>query len=147
MEICYLHSKRTKEMIVPLRLFGEQKIPVITATQCNRDGFNDDVLMPDKVADDFKKIMHSDAIITMARNMEQKATGIGKILNAKCRQGIDGQVWGYKINTHQSNIEIFELTQEIEDEITVALKSMKDKSVGDDQSALDKFLKDKKSNG
>ncbi len=125
-------------------LAQEKKVPVITATQCNRDGFNDEVLMPDKVADDFKKIMHSDGIITMARNMEQKASGVGKIYNAKNRQGEDGQILAYSINTYQSTIEMFELTEEVQDKIEKAVKDVKMKNIKNDKDALQKFLKDKK---
>lgn len=90
------------------------KIPVITATQTNRTGYNDDLITPDQVSEDFSKIMHSDIIITMARNMAQKQMGIGKMYIAKNRQGRDGQILAYAINTAKCLIEVFELTDEIE---------------------------------
>ena len=119
----------------------ELQIPIVTATQSNRDGYNAEVLTPDKVSEDFKKIMHSDVIITMARNMEQKASGIGKILMAKNRQGQDGQIIAYTINTAKSILDMFELTEEVEDKIKDKLEEALKSQAKDDGDAMDAYLK------
>lgn len=95
-------------------LAQELEIPVVTATQTNRSGYDSDVITADQVSEDFSKIMTSDVILTMARNLEQKASGLGKMHMAKNRQGVDGQIFAYKINTAKAEIKVMELTEELE---------------------------------
>lgn len=92
-------------------------IPVITATQTNRSGYQADLITPDQVSEDFSKIMTADVIITMARNMEQKASGIGKMYIAKNRQGRDGQIFAYSLDTARAQIEMFDLTEDVESQM------------------------------
>lgn len=92
-------------------------IPVLTATQTNRSGYQSELITPDQVSEDFSKIMTSDVIITLARNMEQKAAGIGKMYVAKNRQGRDGQIFAYSLDTGKVQIEMFDLTEEVERKI------------------------------
>lgn len=118
-------------------------VPVFTVTQTNRSGYNSDIITPDQVSEDYKKICHSDIIFTIARNMEQKILGIGKAYIAKNRQGKDGQILCYKINTGKCFAEILELTEELEDEINQAsanAEQAKNESVAD---GLRKLLKRK----
>lgn len=103
-------------------------VPVYTATQTNRSGYNDDVITADQVSEDFSKIMTSDVIITMARNLEQKAAGVGKMHLAKSRQGEDGQIFAYGMEPKKGKIEIFELTEEIENRIADSLKTEAEKN-------------------
>jgi replicative DNA helicase len=111
------------------RLSQELKIPVITATQSNREGYNDDILTPDKVSEDFKKIMHSDIIITISRSH--------KILLAKNRQGRDGIVLGAKIDLAKCFIEIYEQPDE------GSLQSLEEaiKTPKNDFDSIDSYLK------
>lgn len=93
-------------------LAQELQIPVVTATQTNRSGYNSEIITPDQISEDFSKVMHSDVIITAARDMAQKALGIGKVYIAKNRQGYDGQILNYTIDTGKAKIEIYELKAE-----------------------------------
>ena len=124
----------------------ELGIPIVTATQSNREGYNAEVLTPDKVSEDFKKIMHSDVIITLARNMEQKVSGIGKILMAKNRQGEDGQIVAYSIDTARSKIDMFELTDDVEEKIKDRLEEALKSRAKDDSEAMDSYLRRAKGN-
>jgi len=101
-------------------LAQQLNIPIFTVTQTNRSGYNSDIITPDQVSEDYSKIMHSDIIFTIARNMEQKVSGIGKIYIAKNRQGKDGQIMCYRIDTGKCQISIEEITEEIENEIAEA---------------------------
>jgi replicative DNA helicase len=92
-------------------------IPVVTATQTNRSGYNADLITPDQVSEDFSKIMTSDIVITLARNMAQKIAGLGKMYLAKNRQGQDGIIYAYSIETAKCLIKMFELTPEMESEM------------------------------
>lgn len=91
-------------------LAQEMKIPVVTATQTNRSGYSSDVITADQISEDFSKVMTSDVILTAARNLEQKATGIGKMHIAKNRQGKDGQIFAYSIDTAKCKIDMFDLS-------------------------------------
>jgi replicative DNA helicase len=115
-------------------------IPVITATQTNRSGYQADLITPDQVSEDFSKIMTADVIITMARNMEQKAAGIGKMYVAKNRQGRDGQIFAYSLNTANAQIEMFDLTEDIE----VQMSNKPENDEQDVKSKLSKFLASKR---
>lgn len=93
------------------------KIPVVTATQTNRTGYGADIIMPDQVSEDFSKIMTADIIITLARNMQQKIAGMGKMYLAKNRQGKDGIIYAYSIDTTRCQIKMFELTPDLESQM------------------------------
>jgi replicative DNA helicase len=114
-------------------------IPIVTATQTNRSGYQADLITPDQVSEDFTKIMTSDVVITMARNMEQKAAGVGKMYIAKNRQGKDGQIFAYSLNTANAQIEMFDLTDDVEKKIAGEPVD----ELEDAQNKLKKFLKRK----
>lgn len=116
-------------------LAQELKIPVITATQTNRTGYNSDLITPDQISEDFSKVMTADIILTMARNMEQKKCGLGKAYLAKNRQGEDGQIFAYEINTKKAKINCIPLTEEIQKKFD----EMKEKS---DKDKVESELKD-----
>lgn len=120
------------------------KIPVVTATQTNRTGYNDDLITPDQVSEDFSKIMHSDIIITMARNMAQKQLGVGKIYIAKNRQGKDGQILAYAINTAKCLIDVFEMTDGIERMFEEHSRNEAENEEKSLKGKLEDFLKKKK---
>lgn len=122
-------------------LAQEMKIPVVTATQTNRTGFKSDIITPDQVSEDFSKIMTSDIIITMARNMEQKMAGVGKMLLAKNRQGEDGQIFCYSIETKKAYIECFPFVESDDFENEVKNKFDDENSI---KQKLDRFLKEKR---
>ena len=94
-----------------------QRVPVITAHQINRSGYNEEVINLDQIAECFDIIGHSDAVITLARNIQQKQAGIGKVLFGKNRQGVDGVIMAYAINGRKAAIEIFDITPEIEEKM------------------------------
>lgn len=118
-------------------------IPVVTATQTNRSGYNAELITPDQVSEDFSKIMTSDVIITLARNMAQKAVGIGKMYVAKNRQGRDGQIFAYSLDTGKCHVEMFELTEEIEAQINGEPATETEKV----EDRITKFMKEKKRRG
>lgn len=101
-------------------LAQQMNVPIFTVTQTNRGAYNSDIVTPDQVSEDYSKIMHSDVIFTIARNMEQKQSGIGKIYIAKNRQGKDGQIMAYRIDTGKCAITIEEMTEEILQEMEEA---------------------------
>lgn len=91
------------------------EVPVITAHQVNRTGYREDVIYPDQIAGCFDILGTTDVLITMARNIEQKNSGMGKMLWAKSRQGKDGIILGYAFNGSTAQVDIFEMTPEMEE--------------------------------
>lgn len=118
------------------------KIPVVTATQTNRTGYAADIIMPDQVSEDFSKIMTADIIITLARNMQQKIAGMGKMYLAKNRQGKDGIIYAYSIDTARCQIKMFELTPDIESEMNPEERPKTENL----EDKVRKFLESKKRN-
>lgn len=109
-------------------LAQEMKIPVVTATQTNRSGYASDVITADQISEDFSKVMTSDIIITAARNLEQKAAGIGKMHIAKNRQGRDGQIFAYSIDTAKCKIDMFDLSEtEVDEEMKSEAEKTREK--------------------
>jgi replicative DNA helicase len=119
-------------------------VPVFTVTQTNRSGYNSDIITPDQVSEDFSKIMHSDIIFTIARNMEQKTLGVGKVYIAKNRQGQDSQILYFKLNTAKSFVDICELDEDLENEIAEAKAKEELNKKEDVIDILRKSLKEKK---
>lgn len=96
------------------RLAQELKIPILTASQSNRQGYNADIITPDLIGDDWKQVQVSDCLITFAR---PAGGNVGKVFLAKNRQGKDGKVFSFRIDTSTCFIDMFELTPEIQSEI------------------------------
>ncbi len=116
----------------------ELKVPVITASQTNRTGANEEVILSTHISEDFSKIMTSDIILTMARNMEQKQTGVGKMYLAKNRQGQDGQIFCYTIDTAKCQIDMFPLTPALNDELKEKIEQINKTTTA---ASLDEYLK------
>lgn len=114
--------------------------PVVTATQTNRSGYQADLITPDQVSEDFSKIMTSDIVITAARNMEQKAAGIGKMLIAKNRQGRDGQIFAYSLDPARAHVEMFDLTEDVEQKMAGEPINTTEEV----QDKIKKFMKDRR---
>lgn len=118
-------------------------IPICTATQTNRSGYASDVITPDQVSEDFSKIMTSDIVITLARNMAQKILGIGKMYVAKNRQGKDGMIYAYSIDTSRCQIDMFELTADVESDMNPEKDKAAD-SPEDTREKLKKYIQKRK---
>lgn len=112
------------------KLAQELDIPVATVTQTNRTGFDDEVITLDKVAEDFQKIMHSDVIFTISKHK--------KLYIGKNRQGYDGQIFSFKIDTAKCKFELEEANVETIDELKRALAKPKENVEFD---AIDSYIK------
>jgi replicative DNA helicase len=135
----------TSSIWISMKTLAQQlNIPVVTATQSNRAGYNVEVLTLDLVSEDFQKIMHSDIVVTMARNLEQKAAGIGKMLVGKNRQGRDGMIYAYSLDTARTNIDVFEITADVEQKIEKEVQSAVARKNVSELEGLEQFLKKRK---
>jgi replicative DNA helicase len=88
-------------------LAGELQIPLWTASQSNRSGYNDEILEIDKAHESFAKTMVADVIITLTRRLKDRANNMGKLYIGKSRRGRDGLVFPIMLDTATVRAEIY----------------------------------------
>jgi replicative DNA helicase len=111
-------ESESNQIYVELRgLAGEYDIPVWTASQTNRGGLKEDVIGGDNIASSYRKLAHSDFMMSLSRKVEDKASGTGRIHIIKNRFGADGITFPSKINTFNGHIEMFEPNSELAKEM------------------------------
>lgn len=81
------------------------QIPIISPSQVNRAGAKDQVVEGDKAAGSYDKLMVSDMAMSLSRQKEDKALGIGRIHIMKSRFGPDGVTYSIRIDTANGHIE------------------------------------------
>ena len=89
-------------------LAGELEIPIWTASQANRSALEEDVIGADKVAEDYRKVMTADFVMSMTRKVEDKIANTGRFHVIKNRFGIDGVTYPSTINTNIGVVKIHE---------------------------------------
>lgn len=111
-------ESESNQIYVELRgLAGEYDIPVWTASQTNRGGLKEDVIGGDNIASSYRKLAHSDFMMSLSRKVEDKVSGTGRVHIIKNRFGADGITFPSKVNTYTGHIELFEPNSEIGREI------------------------------
>jgi replicative DNA helicase len=122
-------------------------IPIISPSQANRTGADEDILQAKNAAGSYDKIMIGDIIISLARGRKDKVNGTGNWHFIKNRYGADGLTFGSKINTYNGYIDIYDQPlDDAEFETTSKGKNKKtndysDVGVEDKQALRSKFLK------
>ena len=114
-------------------LAGTLGVPVITATQTNRSGLEEELITLKHVAECFQKAMISDVFITMQRRKSDAVETPGNFFVAKNRLGPDGVKLDIMVNCSISKIRIAP-----SDEV--------DEGDADPKKRLRKRLKDMKEN-
>ncbi len=110
-----------------LRALAEElHVPVWTASQTNRGGYNSEVLTLQNVAECFNKAMVSDVWITMNRKKEPVEWDLGNMYIAKSRVGADGIKFAALFNTSISEIEVIEPNSPREAQILLELGLMQE---------------------
>ena len=87
---------------------GELQIPIWTASQANRSGYDQDIVEAQHVADSFKKIMIADFIMSISRKREDKVHSIARFHIVKNRLGPDGMTFPAQFNTDCGNLQLFD---------------------------------------
>ena len=106
-------ESESNQIYVELRgLAGEYEIPVWTASQTNRNGLKEEVIGGDNIASSYRKLAHSDFMMSLSRKVEDKVSGTGRIHIIKNRFGADGITFPSKVNTFNGHIEMFESNSE-----------------------------------
>jgi replicative DNA helicase len=84
----------------------EQRVPVITASQSNRDGSNADVIDLTNMSESYSKAFITDVVISLSRKSAEKSLGTGRMFIAKNRAGRDGLLWNVSIDTAHSKFAV-----------------------------------------
>jgi replicative DNA helicase len=87
-------------------LAKDRGIPIISPSQANRTGADEDILQAKNAAGSYDKIMIGDIIISLARGRKDKVNGTGNWHFIKNRYGADGLTFGSKINTANGYISV-----------------------------------------
>ena len=88
------------DIYVDARALGkEHKIPVVSPSQINRAGANDEVIQQDKIAGAFSKFFTADLAISFSRTRKDKVSGTGRFYFMGNRMGPDGITFTAKVNT------------------------------------------------
>jgi archaellum biogenesis ATPase FlaH len=82
------------------------QIPIISPSQANRTGADEEILQAKNAAGSYDKIMIGDIIVSLARGRKNKVDGTGNWHFIKNRYGADGLTFGSKINTANGYIDI-----------------------------------------
>jgi len=129
----YVHAKG---------LAGELKIPIVSPSQANRTGAEEEILEGRHAAGSYDKIMVADILISLARGRKDKINGTGRWHIMGNRYGPDGLTFGSKINTSNGHIEINEQPYD-DDEIENSNKGKQQEDFNDDDRYIlrDKFKK------
>jgi replicative DNA helicase len=106
-------------------LAQEFKCPVITASQTNRKGLNEEVITMESVSEAFNKCFVADFIISLSRTIADKNCNIGRIFVAKNRNGPDAMIYSVFMDPATVTIKILE--QEDVQEVQRNEKRNKDK--------------------
>jgi len=119
----------------------EFNCPVITASQTNRKGLNEEVITMDSISEAFNKCFVADLIVSLSRTLKDRSCNIGRLFVAKNRNGPDGIVFSVFMDTGTVTIKVLEQ----EDVQKIQRKEQEKKSQQDMASArkVYKLMKEK----
>ena len=86
----------------------EFKCPVVTASQTNRKGLNEEVITMESISEAFNKCFVADFIISLSRTIKDRNCNIGRLFIAKNRQGPDGIIYSVFMDTGTVTIKVLE---------------------------------------
>ena len=103
----------------------EFECPVITASQTNRKGLNEEVITMESISEAFSKCFVADFIVSLSRTIKDKNCNIGRLFVAKNRNGPDAII--YSIFMDPSTVTIKVLEQDDVQEVQRSEKKDKEK--------------------
>ncbi len=87
---------------------GELQIPVWTASQTNRSGLTEDIVQAHNISDSYRKIMTADFVLSLARNLNDKANNTARFHVIKNRFGPDGMTLYAHMDSGNGDIRIYD---------------------------------------
>lgn len=89
-------------------LAGELQVPVVSASQTNRSGTDDEVVSLGSIGEAFAKAQIADVIISISRKYEDVRLNTGKMFIAKNRAGQDNIILPLIMNTSTAQMEVLD---------------------------------------
>ena len=86
----------------------EFKCPLITASQTNRKGLNEEVITMESISEAFNKCFVADFIISLSRTIKDRSCNIGRLFVAKNRNGPDALIYSVFMDTGTVTIKVLE---------------------------------------
>ena len=117
---------------------GELQIPIITASQTNRSGGQEDIVQAHNIADSYRKIMTADFVLSLSRNVSDKISNTARFHVIKNRFGQDGLTLYSKMDTSTGQIELYDAKSTKSAEIQAIME--------DNDNSVKKLLKNKWNN-
>jgi replicative DNA helicase len=102
---------------------GELQIPCWTASQTNRTGLSVDFVQAENVSDSYKKIMTADFVLSMMRNLADKAAGTARFHVIKNRFGADGITLYSHMDCSTGNIRIYDAKSRESQDLQATMES------------------------
>jgi replicative DNA helicase len=89
-------------------LAQEFDCPVITASQTNRKGLNEEVITMESISEAFNKCFVADFIFSLSRTITDKNSNIGRVFIAKNRNGPDARIYSIFMDPATVTIKVLE---------------------------------------
>ena len=86
----------------------EFKCPLITASQTNRKGLNEEVITMESISEAFNKCFVADFIISLSRTIKDRKCNFGRLFVAKNRNGPDALIYSVFMDTGTVTIKVLE---------------------------------------
>jgi len=123
-----------------LRGLGQHfNCPIITASQTNRKGLNEEIITMESISEAFNKCFVADFIFSLSRTVRDKNSNIGRYFIAKNRNGPDGLIYSVFIDTATVAIKVLEKEQV--DKVNQEIQNKKERSAFSAAQELYKKMK------
>ena len=86
----------------------EFECPLVTASQTNRKGLNEEVITMESISEAFNKCFVADFIISLSRTIKDRNSNIGRLFIAKNRNGPDAIIYSVFMDTGTVTIKVLE---------------------------------------
>jgi len=86
----------------------EFKCPLVTASQTNRKGLNEEVITMESISEAFNKCFVADFIVSLSRTIKDRNCNIGRLFVAKNRNGPDAIIYSVFMDTGTVKIKVLE---------------------------------------
>ena len=118
----------------------EFNCPLITASQTNRKGLNEEVITMESISEAFNKCFVADFIISLSRTIKDRNCNIGRLFVAKNRNGPDAIIYSVFMDTGTVTIKVLEQ----EDVVKIQAQQQANKERSDMSSARKVYQQHKK---
>ena len=89
-------------------LAQEFNCPLVTASQTNREGLNEEVITMKSISEAYSKCFVADFIVSLSRTLRDKDSNMGRIFVAKNRNGPDAKIYSIFMDTGTASIKVLE---------------------------------------